>query len=445
VVQRTKKAYKFLLSHQPGLEMENVIFHGISFIIFVYLLAMSTFNFIYEQDFLGIFLLGASVVLIAIYINSRFLGHFMSSYLMFGLLCYPIIALNFYLNDGIEGPSSYVLLMFHLIMMTLSPKKHYVFWIVYNFLIFSVLISIDIFHPQLIPSVYLSVEHQFGDHLITYMVSLIGIVAVISTIKRYYRLEKWESEAKSRELLEVNHRLQRSNEQKNKIIALISHDLRSPLNSILSILEFMQAGELDEDEREVVQNELLTMTSNTKRMLDNILEWASSEIQEKEIHITQSDIKSACENVLAIYEILASNKNIRFITKYKDNPVIKTDMGRVILIVRNLVQNAIKFTPKGGEISFVVQQLGDEVQISISDTGIGFSKENLENVFLLDIKPTYGTEKEKGTGLGLYLSRESAKKINADISIQSEEGRGSTFTLTLPLALETRSHSVPFN
>ncbi|HLW19105.1 MAG TPA: HAMP domain-containing sensor histidine kinase, partial [Cyclobacteriaceae bacterium] len=243
------------------------------------------------------------------------------------------------------------------------------------------------------------------------------------------------SEVKGKELLEVNHRLQNSNDQKNKIIALISHDLRSPLNSILSILEFMQAGELDEEERDVVQKELLTMTSNTKRMLDNILEWASSEMQEKEAMITHSDIKSACESVLSIYEILANHKNIRFTIEYRDNPIIKTDMGRVILIVRNLIQNAIKFTPKGGEISFVVQQVGDNVQISISDTGIGFTNEKLENLFLLDVKATYGTEKEKGTGLGLYLSRENARKIDADISIESKEGKGSTFTLTLPLVL----------
>jgi len=435
VISRIKKAYQFLLSHHSGLEMEKVIFHGISFIILVYILAMSAINFMYEQFFLGTLMFGACAIVIALYYNSRFHGKYKTSYFISGLFCYPIIGLNFYFNDGIEGPSSYVFLMFHIIMMALSPKKHYGFWIGYNGVIFATFLYIDLFYPQLIPDIYLNVEHRFWDHLMTYSVSLMGIFAIVSTIKRYYSQEKRESEVKGKELLEVNHRLQNSNDQKNKIIALISHDLRSPLNSILSILEFMQAGELDEEERDVVQKELLTMTSNTKRMLDNILEWASSEMQEKEAMITHSDIKSACESVLSIYEILANHKNIRFTIEYRDNPIIKTDMGRVILIVRNLIQNAIKFTPKGGEISFVVQQVGDNVQISISDTGIGFTNEKLENLFLLDVKATYGTEKEKGTGLGLYLSRENARKIDADISIESKEGKGSTFTLTLPLVL----------
>src|SRR5690606_23360111 len=168
----------------------------------------------------------------------------------------------------------------------------------------------------------------------------------------------------------------------------------------------------------------------------NILDWASFEMQNKELNITENDIKSACENVLTVFAILAAHKDISLKTEYRDNPVVKTDLSRVLLIVRNLLQNAIKFTPTGGEITFTVQQLGGNVEISVSDSGIGLSKEKLENLFLLNIQATYGTEREKGTGLGLYLSNENAKKIGARISVRSEEGKGATFTLTLPQSLE---------
>ena len=110
-------------------------------------------------------------------------------------------------------------------------------------------------------------------------------------------------------------------------------------------------------------------------------------------------------------------------------------MGKVVLIVRNLLQNAIKFTPTGGEIAFTVQKVEDKVEISVSDSGIGLSEEKLQSLFHLDIQPTYGTESEKGTGLGLYLSRENAKKIGANISVRSEEGKGATFIITLPLSI----------
>jgi two-component system sensor histidine kinase/response regulator len=288
----------------------------------------------------------------------------------------------------------------------------------------------------LIPNVYLDWEHRFWDHLITYFVSVLGIFAITATLKKYYKIQKEENEKKSLKLLEVNHMLQNSNEQKNKVIALISHDLRSPLNSIVSILEFVKAGELDDEELSLVRKELLTITSHTTKMLDNILEWAAFEIQDRELNIVESDIKSACESVVTVFAILASHKDITFETEYRDNPVVKTDLSRVILIVRNLVQNAIKFTPTGGKITFSVQQVGEKVKISVSDSGIGLSGEKLENLFLLDIQATYGTEREKGTGLGLYLSNENAKKIGADISVRSEEGQGATFTLTLPQSPE---------
>src|SRR5690606_39206312 len=139
-------------------------------------------------------------------------------------------------------------------------------------------------------------------------------------------------------------------------IALISHDIRSPLNSIVSILEFVKTGELDEEELFLVRKELLAITSHTTKMLDNILEWASSEMQNKELNITENDIKSACESVLTVFTILAAHKDINLRTEYRDNPVVRTDISRVILIVRNLVQNAIKFTPTGGEIAFIVQE-----------------------------------------------------------------------------------------
>lgn len=428
-----KKIYGFFLNQQGDVAMERTVFYGICAITFVYLLSMAAFNLAYGQYFLGALLFSTCFLLIFLYANARFWHNFKTSCLLFGLLCYPVIALNFYHNDGVAGPSAYVFLMFHLIMMVLSSNKQYGFWMAYNVVFFVALLYIDSYHPHLIPDVYSNVEHQFWDHLITYVVSIVGIFAIVSTLKKYYHLEKRKNESKSLELLELNHMLRESNEQKNKVIALISHDIRSPLNSITSILEFVQAGELDEEELVQVRKELLTMTTHTTKMLDNILEWASFEMQNKELNITEGDIKKACKNVLTVFGILASHKNITLKSEFKENPIVRTDMGRVILIVRNLVQNAIKFTPVGGEIVFTVFQAGDKLKISVADTGVGLSDEQLQDLFVLDIKSTYGTEREKGTGLGLYLSNENAKKLGAEISVVSEKGKGAVFTLTLPL------------
>lgn len=433
MINRLKNKYKDLQGSNLSLEMEDVIFNSISVVIFFYLLTTSISNFIYGQYFLATVLLLLGLILLTVYFNT---GFFKKYHFYFGLFYYPLISVNFYLNDGIAGPSAYVFLMFHIIMMLLSPKRYYLFWLCYNAFFYTALIYIDLFHPLLIPVNYSNLEHQFWDHIVTYWISILGIFAIIAVIKEYYGLQKKETETKSRELLEVNHMLGNSNEQKNKIIALISHDLRSPLNSIVTILEFSQAGELTEAELFLVRKELLAMTSNTIKMLDSILEWASLEMQNKEINITETDVKSACESVMVVYNMLATEKKISLITEYINNPIVKTDMGKVLLIIRNLTQNAIKFTPNGGKINFTVRQIGEKVEISIADTGIGLSEEKLKNLFLLNIQTTYGTEKEKGTGLGLYLSQENARKIGANISVQSQKGKGSIFTLTLPVSLD---------
>lgn len=417
--------------------MEKVIFHGIAIIILIYLLSMSAFNLMYEQYFLGSLLFIMCFVLIIFYYKSRFRGRYKTSYLLFGMICYPIIGLNFYLNDGMDGPSAYVFLMFHIIMMVLSSRKQYLLWILYNAFFVSIALYMGMFHPELIPNVYLDTQHQFWDHLITYVVSLFGIYAIIGTLKRFYELQKRKNEKNSLELREVNHLLQNSNEQKNKVMALISHDIRSPLNSITGILEVVQAGDMDKKEMEQVWKELLTITANTTRMLDNILEWASYEMREEELNVTENDVRSACASILSVFTVLASHKDIQLVTIYRDNPIVKTDFGRMTLVVRNLLQNAIKFTPAGGEITFTVIQVEEQVKISVSDNGIGLNQEQLDSLFLLNIKSTYGTKMEKGTGLGLYLSLENAKKIGADISVESKEGEGSTFTITLPRLLET--------
>lgn len=416
--------------------MENVIFHGIAIIVLIYTLSMSASNFFYQQYFLGALLFATCFVLLLLYYNSRFRKRFKNSYFLFGIICYLVIALNFYFNDGLAGPSAYVLLMFHIIMMVLSSKKLASFWILYNVIVFSALLYVGVFYPEWIPNNYLDKQHQFWDHFITYSVSVVGIFAIIFTIKRFYKLQKEQNERKSLQLLQVNHMLQNSNEQKNKVIALISHDIRSPLNTIEGLLEIARAGAMSGEELSEVMKELLNITSNTTKMLDNILEWASFEMRDKALNITESDVKSAFESVLAVYLTLASHKEIAFSINYKDNPVIRTDIGRVILVIRNLLQNAIKFTPTGGSITFEVQQMGEKVAISVSDTGVGLTTDQLESLFLLDVKSTYGTEREKGTGLGLYLSAENAKKIGGEIAVRSEEGKGTTFTFMLPRQLE---------
>ncbi len=381
---------------------------------------------------LGLIILGATFAQGGVYYLGRFKGKYELGFLIFSILSYPILAINFYLNDGIEGPSLYIFLMIHIIIMALSHKKNYWIWISYNFLFFSILFYIDNYHPQLIPLTYENLDIKFIDHELSYLTCLIGIYSIIISLKKSYIIQRKETEAKSKALGEVNYALKKSNDQKDKIIALISHDLKNPLLSITQILKLIKNNDLDLEEVKMAQDELYTMTNNTQKMLDNILEWATFELQNKEIYFSEKPVADICESFLSVYHTLAKQKGIHFIIDYENNPKIKTDIDRFSLILRNLIQNAIKFTKPGGFINFSVRENNKHVSVMVEDSGIGISQENIKTLFDMDIKTTYGTQKEKGTGLGLSLCKENTKKIKAQLSVESQEGKGTTFTLTLP-------------
>ncbi len=425
------------------MELENRVFNSISVVTAFYLLAMCAFNLYLGQLTLTVILCGSILLLVYYYYLARFKENYQPGMYMFGFITYPILAANFYLNDGIDGPSSYIFLMIHVVLLSLFNRKTSAFWIVYNFLIYTSLFYLDNYYPEFIPDNYENKQILFIDHVLTYFASLIVMFAIISSFKKSYRSQKEKVEAQSLELIKTNHALRRSNDQKDKVIALTSHDLKNPLMSITQILHLIKNGELSQEETQTALDELLTMTSNTQKMLDNILEWATFELQNKATHFTKTDVKLALESTLNVYQTLSNQKGILLKVEFLDHPVIKTDVDRLLLIVRNLLQNAIKFTPSGGLIHFTTQQEKENTHIIIKDSGIGIPREKLKKIFELDIQTTYGTEKEKGTGLGLYLCIENAEKIGAALSVDSEEGKGSTFILTLPNAPHLKNGKAP--
>ncbi|MDN3669689.1 HAMP domain-containing sensor histidine kinase [Echinicola jeungdonensis] len=433
MIDLIRNTWNFLTIDNFNYNVKSKIFNSISIIVIFYLASMALFNMYYlGQLMLGWIVIGATLAQGGVYYLGRFKGHYKLGFLIFSTLSYPILAINFYLNDGIEGPSLYIFMMIHIIIMALSHKKNYHFWILYNFLFFSILFYIDNYYPQIIPATYDNPDIKFIDHELSYLTCLVGIFAIIVTLKKSYLIQKKKTETKSRALGEANYALKKSNDQKDKIIALISHDLKNPLLSITQILKLIKNKDLNEEEMKMAQEELYTMTNNTQKMLDNILDWATFELQNREVSFTENHVADICKSFLSVYHTLAKQKGIHFIIDYEDNPIIKTDVDRFSLILRNLIQNAIKFTKSGGCIKFLVKETTQHVSVMVEDSGIGISREKINTLFEMDIKTTYGTQREKGTGLGLSLCKENSKKIGAQLSVESEEGKGTTFTLTLP-------------
>jgi len=413
--------------------MEKQIFNATIIIIGLYLLAMIIFNFLINQYLLASILIGCVPALALLYYLLRCQNRFYLSLMLFGGFLYPILSINFYLNDGIYGPSAYIFILMNLVMVSISPSKWILGWTALNAVFFLSLFYIGNFYPEIIPTQYPNKAAVFLDHSITYLGSLLGITFLLSTVKNFYQIQKGKTEINKNELMLVNRDLTKTNFQKDKIIAILTHDLKNPLQSIVQTLELInEADDLSPEEMAFIHSELLKNTKRTYAMMENILEWSSFELKSQNSRIKDINLKSLFGDTLEIMKTIAHQKGITLNINYICDPTLRLESDRLLLILRNLIQNAIKFTQVGGEIKLEINQDEIETLISVEDNGIGMSEKQLEEIFQLEIKPTYGTAQEKGTGMGLHLCYQNAGKIGAELTVQSTLGMGSSFLLRIP-------------
>ncbi len=244
---------------------------------------------------------------------------------------------------------------------------------------------------------------------------------------------------RTQELDSKNQVLQKTNEIKDKLFTIISHDLRVPMASLNVLMEVMiqtQASISVEDFKKY-SLKVRTYIQSVMNLLDNLLNWSLTQLGDEKIVITTLDIQQVITENIKLFEITADEKNITLSTSSATTEVIVLgDKNMSNLIVRNLLSNAIKFTPKEGKVSMGVRTDKTHAHISVTDTGIGISKEHLETLFDQDYFSTNrGTAHEKGTGIGLKLCKEFTQKQSGTFLIKTNLDKGSTFTFTIPLSL----------
>ena len=229
--------------------------------------------------------------------------------------------------------------------------------------------------------------------------------------------------------------LEASNRSKDKLFSLISHDMRSPLNSLQGLLSLFQDGNLSRREVNELLPEITHRLDHTNEMLDNLLLWARSQMQGLRPHPKPGDLAVAVQEAVQLSEQQAKNKGVRIQNEVASPFMIRADHTMVESVLRNLLTNAIKFTPHGGTVTIQSTTDHDYAWVYISDTGVGISPEDQEKLFS-ENHTTQGTVGERGTGLGLKLTKEFVESNGGELRVESILGEGSTFTFSLPLASE---------
>ncbi len=251
-------------------------------------------------------------------------------------------------------------------------------------------------------------------------------------------------EEQNRLISSKNIELQELIGTKDKLFSIIGHDLGNQFNIIVGFLELLVSDfkKLDADKVEAHLINISNASKQAYNLLENLLTWARMQTNLIEYNPEFFSVNSKIVEALELLGGAASKKNIEI--EFKKNSLIEVyaDINMFSTVFRNLVANAIKFTNENGEISVSVTRRDSFCEISVKDNGVGISEENMRKIFRIDSKhKTMGTKGEKGTGLGLILCKEFVEKQKGKIWVESEVGKGSTFSFTLPLKKEKRGQN----
>lgn len=239
------------------------------------------------------------------------------------------------------------------------------------------------------------------------------------------------------ELARVNMALYESNRLKSDFLATMSHELRTPLNSIIGFSEVLLGAEnLTEKQHRYAAN-IMTGGKQLLAMINDILELAKLEAGKMRLHPERLTVQDICEHAMAMFRQQADKKNIDLKVQVDPaTPPIRQDAGKLHQILTNLLSNAVKFTPEGGRVTLKAASDGIDLVFTVSDTGVGIAPEEQELVFEKFRQAANPMTREQGgTGLGLSIVRELAKLLGGDVTLHSELGRGSTFTVRVAAKL----------
>lgn len=263
------------------------------------------------------------------------------------------------------------------------------------------------------------------------------LILVFYVLFKYFDKIRVNSElaAKNKQIEKSENELRIINVAKNKFLSIIAHDLKNPLHTIMGYSDLLSKdyGLFTDEERRKFAGDINQSTNNLFRLLQNLLDWSKAKTGNLKAQPMEFELKRIIDNSLGVLRSMAENKQLNIQTNYDAELKLYADPQMIETVIRNLLNNAIKFTPENGHIEISAIKLDNYVKINIKDSGVGLSDEDLQNLFKIDSKvKRKGTNQEDGSGLGLILCQEFVEMNSGYISVISSPGKGSTFIITLP-------------
>ncbi|NTS39623.1 HAMP domain-containing histidine kinase [Flavisolibacter sp. BT320] len=247
--------------------------------------------------------------------------------------------------------------------------------------------------------------------------------------------QKEEITANMRVLEAQKQELAGLNATKNRMFSIISHDLKAPIFALRTLFQNMHQFNIPAADIKAMVPEVLKDINNTTNLMENLLQWSKSQMQTDAVRRQVLQMRTLAEEITQLLRQQLQAKNLSLQVKKESEALAYADRNMIHSVVRNLVANAIKFTPTGGSITIGIEEAKDEkINFYVEDTGVGISEEAIEKIGRQNFYTTTGTASETGTGLGLLLCTEFLVKNDSRLEIESIPGRGSRFSFCLPKA-----------
>ncbi len=423
---RVARSLNFLIGNGIGMSLENRLFNSICLISLGIFAFNIPFNYLSGLQTTAFIFVCLALIIGCLYYMARFRNLMWVSISVSAVLVILLFAINYFFSGGVQGATLLSLMLSFVLIIIVSPKKLYGFWVALSLLVAIGLLYIEYYHPDSILVSYADRKALFIDIAFTYVTGIVVSFFSLLYLKQAYNKEKQSADMKALELKQLN-------DEKLKLFSIISHDLQAPLASLHSYVRLVANDRFNLDERKQVERGLANALHGTQEMLSNLLVWSQSQLSGPHVDLVQHNLQAVLMPVIDIQKIYASQKGITLETNIDDSLEALVDRDMLQLIVRNLINNAIKFTPANGRILVSIARLETKCLITIEDNGTGISSEQQASLFTLRTRSTYGTNNERGIGLGLFLCREYARAQNGEISFDSEYGKGTRFYLSLPL------------
>jgi len=261
------------------------------------------------------------------------------------------------------------------------------------------------------------------------------IIILLLIFIAYLQYQSQKRKQRSIRLLhEKQNELEKMNKEKNRLFAIVSHDLRSPLSAMHGMLYLLRGDNMDDEERQQLLDSLEGSILQNLNVMENLLTWARKQLSGIQVKPTVIDIKETVNEILSDHKFQAEQKNIDLVNTVPEDLQAKADMDMFRLILRNLINNSIKFCNEGDHIRIEGHQIDGQIEIKVNDSGVGMSEEQRLAIFSEKLTSSSGTDNEEGSGLGLNLCRDFVEAQGGTIYVESEESVGTVCSFTLPAA-----------